>query len=80
MYTTYHLDAEELNEEFLESVRKLFKNKRLTISIAEELDETEYLLKSTLNFSRLQESIEQVKNGKVHEFNNIEEIEKKLSI
>lgn len=78
MYTTYHLQEEELNEEFLNSVKKLFKNKRLTISIAEELDETEYLLKSSSNVRRLQESIEQVKKGKVKEFNNVEEIEKKL--
>ena len=79
MYTTYHLGEEELNEEFLNSVKKLFKNKRLTISIAEELEETEYLLKSSANAKRLNESIEQVKQGKFEEFNNLEELEQKLT-
>lgn len=79
MYTTYHLQEEELNEEFLNSVKKLFKNKSLTISIAENLDETEYLSKNEANYKRLKESIEQVKNGKVQEFNSLEEIEQKLN-
>lgn len=79
MYTTYHLQEEELNEEFLNSVKKLFKNKSLTISIAENFDETEYLSKNEANYKRLKESIEQIKNGKVQEFNSLEEIEQKLN-
>lgn len=78
MYTTYHLKEEELNEEFLESVKKLFKNKQLTISVAEEIDETAYLLNSSANLKRLEESVNQVKSGKVKEFNDIREIQKKL--
>lgn len=78
MYTTYHLKEEELNEEFLEAVKKLFKNKRLTISIAEEIDETTYLLNSSANLKRLQESVDQVRKGQIKEFNDIDEIQNKL--
>lgn len=78
MYTTYHLKEEELNEEFLEAVKKLFKNKRLTISIAEEIDETAYLLNSSANLKRLQESVDQVRKGQIKEFNDIDEIQNKL--
>lgn len=75
MYTTYHLKEEELNEEFLESVKKLFKNKRLTISVSEEIDEISYLLNSSANLKRLEESVDQVKSGQVKEFNDIKEIQ-----
>ncbi len=78
MYTTYHLKEEELNEEFLESVKKLFKNKRLTISVSEEIDETAYLLNSSANLKRLEESVDQVKSGQVREFNDIKEIQNHL--
>lgn len=78
MYTTYHLKEEELNEEFLESVKKLFKNKRLTISVSEEIDEIAYLLNSSANLKRLEESVDQVKSGQVREFNDIKEIQNHL--
>ena len=44
MYTSFHLKANELNEDFLKSVKALFKSKRISIIVEEELDETEYLL------------------------------------
>lgn len=64
-----------MNEEFLESVKKLFKNKRLTISVSEEIDETAYLLNSSANIKRLEESVDHVKSGKVKEFKEIKEIQ-----
>ncbi len=67
-----------MNEEFLESVKKLFKNKRLTISVSEEIDETAYLLNSSANLKRLEESVDQVKSGQVKEFNDIKEIQNHL--
>jgi hypothetical protein len=78
MYTTYHLKEEELDEEFLESVKKLFKNKRLTISVSEEIDETAYLLNSSANLKRLKESVGQIKSGQVKEFSDIKEIQNHL--
>lgn len=78
MYTTYHLKEEELDEEFLESVKKLFKNKRLTISVSEEIDETAYLLNSSANLKRLKESVGQIKSGQVEEFSDIKEIQNHL--
>jgi predicted DNA-binding ribbon-helix-helix protein len=51
MNATFNLNANELDENFLESVKKLFKNKKISINIeiAEIEDETTYLLS---NFKR----------------------------
>lgn len=57
MYTSYHLNSNELNADFLESVKKLFKNKRITISIEEEMDETEYLLSTDANRKHLEDAL-----------------------
>jgi hypothetical protein len=65
MYTSYHLNSNELNEDFLASVKKLFKNKRITISVEEDMDETEYLLSTEANCKHLEESLAQVKAGKI---------------
>ena len=79
MYTTYHLKEDELNEDFLNGVKKLFKNKKLTITIAEELDETEYLLSNPANKTHVTESIEQLNQGRLVSFDSVEDIQKKLN-
>ena len=53
MYTSYHLNAKELNDDFLKSLKQLFKNKRITISMEEEMDDTEYLLSTEANRKQL---------------------------
>jgi len=76
MNTIYHLNSDELNEMFLQSVRSLFKGKKITIVITSEIDETEYLLQSDTNRKKLLESIENVKQNKnLRTFNNIDELE-----
>ena len=57
MYTSFHLKASELDENFLKSVKALFKSKTISIIIEEEQDTTEYLLSTEANRKHLEESI-----------------------
>lgn len=62
MQATYRLRKEELNENFLESIKRLFDSDNFTITIKTH-DETEYLLRSPENARRLMKSIENANNG-----------------
>lgn len=64
MQAAFQLNANELDMDFLESVKKLFKDKKLTINIVvdEEMDETEYLLSSEVNAQRLIDAIKTIEN------------------
>jgi 16S rRNA A1518/A1519 N6-dimethyltransferase RsmA/KsgA/DIM1 with predicted DNA glycosylase/AP lyase activity len=57
MYATFHIKAIELDENFLKTLKKIFGNKNLSITVEEELDETEYLLSTPENRHMLEESI-----------------------
>ncbi|MGH8497395.1 MAG: hypothetical protein ACRERV_01070 [Methylococcales bacterium] len=65
MYTTYRLKADELNADFLESVKALFHGKVVEIAICDaaqtEEDETDYLLKNPANRQHLLNAIDNVK-------------------
>lgn len=64
MHTTYRLNVNELDQTFLEGLRATFPNKNIEI-VVYEVDETDYLLKSEANRSRLlraKGNIEQDKN------------------
>ncbi len=61
MHTVYHLKADELDNQFLESLKTLFKDKTIEI-IVTEVDETAYLLQSDANRERLLQAIEHVNN------------------
>lgn len=67
MYTLYRLNADDLNEGFLQSLRALFQGKDIEISVCEAVDqtddETEYLLRSPANRQRLMEAIANVGYG-----------------
>jgi hypothetical protein len=65
MYTSFHVKASELDESFIKSIKALFKSKRISITVEEELDETEYLLSTEANRKHLEESMAQAKAGKV---------------
>jgi len=56
MYTTYHLNSNDLDIHFIEAVKALFRDKEIEITIY-EADETEYLLKSDANRKRLAEAM-----------------------
>lgn len=65
MQSIYRLKAEELNEDFLEGLKRIFKNKEIEIVVS-AVDETEYLLQSPAN--------------REHLFNAINNIEKQESL
>ena len=56
METIYQLNADELNEDFLEGLKASFKHKDIEI-IVYERDETSYLLRSPENRARLLEAV-----------------------
>ena len=69
MQTVFHVYSEELDSEFLTSLKALFKNKKLTITVQENMaededDETAYLLRSPANRDRLMRAIANVNSGK----------------
>ncbi len=68
MQTTYRLNANELNDQFLEALKSLFKDKEIEI-VVNEVDETTYLIQTETNRKRLMESIENINLG-----NNLVEI------
>ncbi len=48
MLTSYEMNSEELTPEFIKIIKKIYKNKRIEITIS-EIDETEYILRSPQN-------------------------------
>ena len=63
MQTVFRLNADELNEHFLESVRATFPHKEIEIAIA-EVDETAQLLRSDANRERLLRALADVEAGR----------------
>ena len=64
MELTYRLNANELNEEFINTIKKLYKGKELEVTVQVKEDETEYLLKSDANRAQLLKAVKDVKNKK----------------
>ena len=63
MNAVFHLDASELNESFLQGLKKTFQDRRLEI-VVRESDETEYLLSSAANKQALLTALEDVATGR----------------
>ncbi|OGU65775.1 MAG: hypothetical protein A3J84_03510 [Ignavibacteria bacterium RIFOXYA2_FULL_37_17] len=63
METTYRLNADELDNKFVDSLKSIFKNKEIEIVVS-EIDETEYLLRSTANKEHLLDAVNDVENNK----------------
>jgi len=66
MQVAYRLNADELDMNFLESIKKLFQKKsiHINISVADQEDETDYLLSTPANASRLLNAINNIENHK----------------
>jgi len=59
MYTVYRLNERELDDQFVENLKTLFKGKEIEIVIS-EVDETVYLFKSEPNRERLIQAIQRI--------------------
>ena len=74
MQTSCRLNASDLNQQFLDALKTLFKDKEIEIVVT-DIDETAYLLKSTANQQRLLNAIENVDNRQNLVEVNLEELE-----
>ncbi|MCB0214418.1 MAG: hypothetical protein KDJ52_34075 [Anaerolineae bacterium] len=59
MVTTYRLRADELDSDFIEALKTLFKDKEIEI-IVSEVDETAYLFQSEANKKRLLQAVQNI--------------------
>jgi antitoxin YefM len=64
MTTTYKLNANQLSEDILKSIKEAFKDKEIEITVTDMIDETEYLLSTEANKKHLYESMEELDAGK----------------
>lgn len=66
MYSLYRLNTDELSNDFVDALKRLFPHKTIEISVCESegaaSDETTYLLADPANRLRLLEAIENVAN------------------
>lgn len=62
MKSIYRLNANDLDEKFIQSLKALFKDKDIEI-IVNKVDETAYLLKWEANRERLLKAVENVEKG-----------------
>lgn len=69
MYAEFHTTANSLNENFLKGLKAMFNNKPISIYIEEDLDETEYLLRSPANRKMLERSLKSAEKGNLTEVN-----------
>lgn len=63
MTTTIELDAAELDYNLFRSLKAMYKNRKIRLTIDSSMDETEYLLSSQANQNALEKSIEEAKRG-----------------
>jgi hypothetical protein len=81
MTATYSLSKAELNADFIESIKNTFKSDRISISIEEEIDETERILENKALYEKIMNASEEVKEKKnIVRFEENEFIEKFGSI
>jgi len=57
MEALFKIKANEIDSDFIESVKKLFKEQEIIIRISSPADETEYLLKYEANESHILENM-----------------------
>ncbi|MES2703680.1 MAG: hypothetical protein V4649_13650 [Bacteroidota bacterium] len=76
MRITYRLNADELTVGVLDSIKAVFLDKAITITVEAEMDETEYLLASEANREHLERSMKQLERGEGISF-TLEEFQKK---
>lgn len=65
MTATYHISTDELNDEFLQKLKKTFGKKQLLITVEEDEDDTFYLLSTKENRDKFKQSIKELNNGEM---------------
>ena len=63
MYAAYHLHADELNDEVLETLKKIFKQKEIVILSKEAYTEIEKTWHNTAFTEKLQQGIQDIEAG-----------------
>ena len=63
MFTIYRLNADELDANFLASLKAAFPHKEIEIAVV-EADETDYLLRSPANREKLLAAVADVEAGR----------------
>ena len=62
MYTTYQINSNDLTQDFIEILKRTYKDKEIEIAVS-EIDETDYLLRSPKNREILISRIDDLKKG-----------------
>ena len=63
MHTIYQVNANEIDQGLLASIKAAFKDKEIEITVT-ELDETEYLLRSPANRDSLIRAVKDIEEGR----------------
>src|SRR5438105_3008509 len=63
MFAVYRISADELDAQFLESLKKTFAHKEIEITV-NEADETDYLLRSPPNRERLLRAVQDIEQNR----------------
>ena len=63
METIFHLNANDLDANFVEGLKKLFSGQNIVISVAAEADTTDYLLSDPARKALLLKSIAEAESG-----------------
>jgi hypothetical protein len=64
MTATYSLSKAELNADFIESIKNTFKSDRISISIEEEIDETQRILENKALYEKIMNASEEANEKK----------------
>ena len=74
MELTYRLNANELNEDFLKTIKKLYKGKDIDVTVQVREDETTYLMKGEVNRTQLLKAVKDVEKRKNLQTLNVEKL------
>ena len=78
MVATYILDEHELNENFIQLLKNQFRNKKIQLTVAEAIDETDYLLSNPNNAKHLLTAIDNSRTKGNLINTSIEELQSKI--